>query len=346
MEVNEKDNQNQSDKQKALDMTVQYVEKRFGKGSLMRLGESGSNMQVETISTGALTLDLALGIGGIPRGRIVEIYGPEGSGKTTLALHIIANAQKNGGTAVFIDAEHALDPIYAKRLGVDVDNLYISQPDYGEQALEIAEELSKSGAVDVIVVDSVAALVPKAELDGEIGDSFMGLQARLMSQALRKLTGIASKTGTAIIFLNQLREKVGITFGNPEVTPGGRALKFFASARIELRKSENIGGSGDASEGAVIKAKIVKNKLAPPFRTATFDLYFGKGISWTSSVVDAALIAGVIQKSGSWYSYNDVRLGQGKENAVSFLEEHPEVLAEIESEVRKSLQELPVEIDE
>jgi len=276
----------------------------------------------------------------------VEIYGPEGSCKTTLALHIIANAQKNGGTAVFIDAEHALDPVYARKLGVDVENLYISQPDYGEQALEIAEELSKSGAVDVIVIDSVAALVPKAELDGEIGDSFMGLQARLMSQALRKLTGIASKTGTAIVFLNQLREKVGITFGNPEVTPGGRALKFFASARIELRKSENIGGSGDASEGAVIKAKIVKNKLAPPFRTATFDLYFGKGISWTASVVDAALIAGVIQKSGSWYSYNDIRLGQGKENAVSFLEEHPETLAEIESAVRGTLQELPVEIEE
>ena len=340
------DKQNQDDKQKALDMTVQYVEKRFGKGSLMRLGETGSRMQVETISTGALTLDLALGIGGIPRGRIVEIYGPEGSGKTTLALHIIANAQKNGGTAVFIDAEHALDPVYAKKLGVDVDNLYISQPDYGEQALEIAEELSKSGAVDVIVIDSVAALVPKAELDGEIGDSFMGLQARLMSQALRKLTGIASKTGTAIIFLNQLREKVGITFGNPEVTPGGRALKFFASARIELRKAENIGGSGDASEGSVIKAKIVKNKLAPPFRTATFDLYFGRGISWTASVVDAALIAGVIQKSGSWYSYNDIRLGQGKENAVSFLEEHPETLTEIESAVRRTLQELPVEIEE
>jgi len=340
------DKQNQDDKQKALDMTVQYVEKRFGKGSLMRLGETGSRMQVETISTGALTLDLALGIGGIPRGRIVEIYGPEGSGKTTLALHIIANAQKNGGTAVFIDAEHALDPVYAKKLGVDVDSLYISQPDYGEQALEIAEELSKSGAVDVIVIDSVAALVPKAELDGEIGDSFMGLQARLMSQALRKLTGIASKTGTAIIFLNQLREKVGITFGNPEVTPGGRALKFFASARIELRKAENIGGSGDASEGSVIKAKIVKNKLAPPFRTATFDLYFGKGISWTASVVDAALIAGVIQKSGSWYSYNDIRLGQGKENAVSFLEEHPETLTEIESAVRRTLQELPVEIEE
>jgi len=339
------DRQNQDDKQKALDMTVQYVEKRFGKGSLMRLGETGSRMQVETISTGALTLDLALGIGGIPRGRIVEIYGPEGSGKTTLALHIIANAQKNGGTAVFIDAEHALDPVYARKLGVDVENLYISQPDYGEQALEIAEELSKSGAVDVIVIDSVAALVPKAELDGEIGDSFMGLQARLMSQALRKLTGIASKTGTAIVFLNQLREKVGITFGNPEVTPGGRALKFFASARIELRKSENIGGSGDASEGAVIKAKIVKNKLAPPFRTATFDLYFGKGISWTASVVDAALIA-VIQKSGSWYSYKDIRLGQGKENAVSFLEEHPETLAEIESAVRGTLQELPVEIEE
>ena len=340
------DRQNQDDKQKALDMTVQYVEKRFGKGSLMRLGETGSRMQVETISTGALTLDLALGIGGIPRGRIVEIYGPEGSGKTTLALHIIANAQKNGGTAVFIDAEHALDPVYARKLGVDVENLYISQPDYGEQALEIAEELSKSGAVDVIVIDSVAALVPKAELDGEIGDSFMGLQARLMSQALRKLTGIASKTGTAIVFLNQLREKVGITFGNPEVTPGGRALKFFASARIELRKSENIGGSGDASEGAVIKAKIVKNKLAPPFRTATFDLYFGKGISWTASVVDAALIAGVIQKSGSWYSYSDIRLGQGKENVVSFLEEHPETLAEIESAVRGTLQELPVEIEE
>jgi len=340
------DRQNQDDKQKALDMTVQYVEKRFGKGYLMRLGETGSRMQVETISTGALTLDLALGIGGIPRGRIVEIYGPEGSGKTTLALHIIANAQKNGGTAVFIDAEHALDPVYARKLGVDVENLYISQPDYGEQALEIAEELSKSGAVDVIVIDSVAALVPKAELDGEIGDSFMGLQARLMSQALRKLTGIASKTGTAIVFLNQLREKVGITFGNPEVTPGGRALKFFASARIELRKSENIGGSGDASEGAVIKAKIVKNKLAPPFRTATFDLYFGKGISWTASVVDAALIAGVIQKSGSWYSYKDIRLGQGKENAVSFLEEHPETLAEIESAVRGTLQELPVEIEE
>jgi recombination protein RecA len=344
METSEKENQ--SDKQKALDMTVQYVEKRFGKGSLMRLGESGSTMQVDTISTGALTLDLALGIGGIPRGRIIEIYGPEGAGKTTLALHIIANAQKNGGTAVFIDAEHALDPVYARKLGVDVDNLYISQPDYGEQALEIAEELSKSGAVDVIVIDSVAALVPKAELDGEIGDSFMGLQARLMSQALRKLTGIASKTGTAIVFLNQLREKVGITFGNPEVTTGGRALKFFASARIELRKSENIGGSGDASEGAVIKAKIVKNKLAPPFRTAMFDLYFGKGISWTASVVDAAIIAGVIQKSGSWYSYNDIRLGQGKDNAVSFLEEHPDSLSEIEKAVRGTLQELPVESDE
>jgi recombination protein RecA len=322
------------EKQKALEMALAQIERQFGKGSIMKLGEAQSRFNVEVISTGALPLDIALGVGGVPRGRIVEIYGPESSGKTTVALHIVAEAQKAGGTAAFIDAEHALDPVYAKRLGVDTDNLLISQPDTGEQALEIAEALVRSGAVDVIVIDSVAALVPKAELDGEMGDAHVGLQARLMSQALRKLAGAISKSKTVAIFINQLREKVGIMFGNPETTPGGRALKFYASVRLEVRKSEII-KQGEEMLGSRTKVKVVKNKVAPPFKQAEFDIIYGEGISREGCVLDFAADEGIIQKSGAWYSYEKERIGQGRENAKQYLKEHPDVLKKIEQKVKE-----------
>lgn len=322
-----------SDKKKALEIALSSIEKQFGKGSIMKLGESPGKLQVSVISTGVLTLDMALGVGGVPRGRVVEIYGPESSGKTTVALHIIAEAQKNGGVAAFIDAEHALDPIYAGNLGVDIDNLLVSQPDTGEQALEIAEALVRSGAVDVIVVDSVAALVPRAEIEGEMGDAHVGLQARLMSQALRKLTGAISKSNTTAIFINQLREKVGVMFGNPETTPGGRALKFYASVRIEVRKLETL-KQGTEMIGSKTRAKIVKNKIAPPFKQADFDIMYGEGISKEGNLVDLATDLDIINKSGTWYSYNDNRLGQGRENAKQYLKDHPDVYKEIENKVR------------
>ena len=321
-----------SEKRKALDAAMSQIEKQFGKGSVMKLGEFKS-MNVEAISTGALNLDIALGIGGIPKGRIIEIYGPESSGKTTLALHAVAEAQKAGGEAAFIDAEHALDPAYAKKIGVDVDNLIVSQPDTGEQALEIAEALIRSGAIDIIVVDSVAALVPKAEIDGDMGDSHIGLQARLMSQALRKLAGAINKTNAIIIFINQLREKVGIMFGNPETTPGGRALKFYASVRMDIRKIENIKQDGEVV-GSRTRVKIVKNKVAPPFREAEFDIVYGKGISKEGSLLDLAVDLEIIDKSGSWFSYNGEKIGQGRENAKEFLLKNPEIMKEIEQKVR------------
>lgn len=324
------------DRDKALEMALSQIERQFGKGSIMRLGEATARMQVEVIPTGSLALDIALGIGGIPRGRVVEIYGPEASGKTTVALHIIAEAQKMGGVAAFIDAEHALDPVYARRVGVDVDNLLISQPDTGEQALEIAEALVRSGAVDVVVVDSVAALVPRAELEGEMGDSHVGLQARLMSQALRKLAGAISKTRCVAVFINQLREKVGVMFGNPEVTPGGRALKFYASIRLEVRKQEAIKHGAEVI-GSRTRVKVVKNKLAPPFRQADFDIIYGEGISREGSILDVGLDLGVLQKVGTWYTFGDVRLGQGRENARDYLRAHPETAAEIERRAREAL---------
>jgi recombination protein RecA len=321
-----------SEKRKALDAAMSQIEKQFGKGSVMKLGEFKS-MNVEAISTGALNLDIALGIGGIPKGRIIEIYGPESSGKTTLALHAVAEAQKAGGEAAFIDAEHALDPAYAKKIGVDVDNLIVSQPDTGEQALEIAEALIRSGAIDIIVVDSVAALVPKAEIDGDMGDSHIGLQARLMSQALRKLAGAINKTNAIIIFINQLREKVGIMFGNPETTPGGRALKFYASVRMDIRKIENIKQDGEVV-GSRTRVKIVKNKVAPPFREAEFDIVYGKGISKEGSLLDLAVDLEIIDKSGSWFSYNGEKIGQGRENAKRYILEHPKMAEEVEKKVR------------
>ena len=321
-----------SEKRKALDAAMSQIEKQFGKGSVMKLGEFKS-MNVEAISTGALNLDIALGIGGIPKGRIIEIYGPESSGKTTLALHAVAEAQKAGGEAAFIDAEHALDPAYAKKIGVDVDNLIVSQPDTGEQALEIAEALIRSGAIDIIVVDSVAALVPKAEIDGDMGDSHIGLQARLMSQALRKLAGAINKTNAIIIFINQLREKVGIMFGNPETTPGGRALKFYASVRMDIRKIENIKQDGEVV-GSRTRVKIVKNKVAPPFRDAEFDIVYGKGISKEGSLLDLAVDLEIIDKSGSWFSYNGEKIGQGRENAKRYILEHPKMAEEVEKKVR------------
>lgn len=324
------------DKNRALDMALGQIEKQFGKGSIMRLGEASAKMQVEVIPTGALTLDLALGVGGIPRGRVIEIYGPESSGKTTVALHIIAESQKRGGIAAFVDAEHALDPIYAKNLGVDIDNLLISQPDTGEQALEIAEALVRSGAIDVVVVDSVAALVPRAEIEGEMGDSHVGLQARLMSQALRKLSGAISKSRTTAIFINQLREKVGIMFGNPEVTPGGRALKFYASVRLEVRRVESIKHGQDVV-GNRTRVKVVKNKVAPPFKQAEFDIIYGKGISSESCLIDLAVDHDILQKSGTWYSYNDNRIGQGRENVREFLVNNPEIAEEIEEKIREIL---------
>ena len=320
------------EKRKALDAAMSQIEKQFGKGSVMKLGEFKS-MNVEAVSTGALSLDIALGIGGIPKGRIVEIYGPESSGKTTLALHAVAEVQKNGGEAAFIDAEHALDPVYARKIGVDIDNLIVSQPDTGEQALEIAEALIRSGAIDIIVVDSVAALVPKAEIDGDMGDSHIGLQARLMSQALRKLAGAINKTNAIIIFINQLREKVGVMFGNPETTTGGRALKFYASVRMDIRKVENIKQDGNVV-GSRTRVKVVKNKVAPPFREAEFDIVYGKGISKEGSLLDLAVNLNIIEKSGSWFSYNGDRIGQGRENVKKYLHDNPEILKEVEQKIR------------
>lgn len=322
------------ERQKALDVALSHIEKQFGKGSIMRLGGADNKLAVEVIPTGSIALDVALGVGGMPRGRVVEVYGPESSGKTTVALHVIAEAQKAGGIAAFIDAEHALDPVYAKKLGVDIDNLLVSQPDTGEQALEIAEALVRSGAVDVIVVDSVAALVPKAEIDGEMGDAHVGLQARLMSQALRKLTGAIAKSKALVIFINQIREKVGVMFGSPETTPGGRALKFYASVRIEVRRVESLKVGGD-TVGNRTKAKVVKNKLAPPFKEAEFDIIYGQGISAEGSLLDMAEKFDLVQKSGSWYSYGDLRLGQGRDNAREFLKQNPEICAELENSVRE-----------
>ena len=323
-----------AEKRKALEVAMNQIEKQFGKGSVMKLGEYKA-MEVEAIPTGALSLDIALGIGGVPRGRIVEVFGPESSGKTTLALHIIAEAQKAGGEAAFIDAEHALDPVYAKKLGVDIDNLIVSQPDTGEQALEITEALVRSGALDVIVVDSVAALVPKAEIDGEMGDSHMGLQARLMSQALRKLAGAINKSKTVLLFINQLREKIGVMFGNPETTTGGRALKFYASVRMDIRKIEMIKQDGQVV-GNRVRVKVIKNKVAPPFREAEFDVLYGKGISKVGNILDMAVNLDIVEKSGAWFSYNGQRISQGRENAKRYLEEHPDTLNEIEKKVREN----------
>lgn len=335
------------ERKKALDIAMAQIEKNFGKGAVMKLGEVG-NVSVDSIPSGALSLDIALGIGGFPRGRVIEVFGPESSGKTTVALHAIAEAQKLGGIAAFIDAEHALDPVYARNLGVDVDNLIVSQPDTGEQALEITEQLIRSGAVDIITIDSVAALVPKAEIDGEMGDSHVGLQARLMSQALRKLTGVLSKSKTVAIFINQLREKVGIMFGNPETTPGGRALKFYSSVRLDVRKQEAIKVNGEVM-GTRTKVKVVKNKVAPPFREAIFDIVYGKGISNEGCVLDLASDLDIVNKSGAWFAYNGQKIGQGRENAKTFLENNPEIMAEIEKKVRdnfntafeKSMGEIP-----
>ena len=324
-----------NDKEKALEQAIAQIEKQFGKGSIMKLGDI-SHQEIEVIPTGCLTLDLALGIGGMPRGRIIEIYGPESSGKTTVALHIIAEAQKMGGTAAFIDAEHALDPVYAARLGVDTKNLYVSQPDTGEQGLEICESLVRSGSVDIVVIDSVAALTPKAEIDGEMGDSHVGLQARLMSQALRKLAGITSKTKTCVVFINQLREKVGVMFGNPETTPGGKALKFYSSIRLDVRKGEVIKDGAD-NVGARTKIKVVKNKLAPPFKTAEFDIVYGLGISKEGCILDLAVDNDIIVKSGAWFSYNGEKIGQGKENTKAFLANNPEICQNIEEAIKEKL---------
>ncbi|TNF61848.1 MAG: recombinase RecA [Deltaproteobacteria bacterium] len=323
-----------SNREKALHLALGSIEKAYGKGSIMRLGDADAKIEVPVVPSGAISLDLALGIGGYPRGRIVEIYGPESSGKTTLTLHAIAECQKKGGIAAFIDAEHALDPSYARKLGVNVDELLVSQPDHGEQALEIADTLVRSGAVDIIVIDSVAALVPRAEIEGEMGDSHVGLQARLMSQALRKLTGTVQKSNTTLFFINQIRMKIGVMFGSPETTSGGNALKFYASQRLDIRRIGTI-KVGDAAVGNRCRVKVVKNKLAPPFRMCEFDILFGKGISRTGDVLDLGVEAGLIQKSGAWYSYGEERVGQGRDNARNFLEEHPDVLAQIE---RKLLQ--------
>ena len=326
-----------SEKMKALEAALGQIEKQFGKGSIMKLGDFQA-MNVEAIPTGALSLDIALGIGGIPRGRIIEVYGPESSGKTTLALHMIAEAQKMGGEAAFIDAEHALDPVYAKHLGVNIDDLIVSQPDTGEQALEIAEALVRSGALDVIVIDSVAALVPKAEIDGDMGDSHIGLQARLMSQALRKLAGAINKSKCVIVFINQLREKVGVMFGNPETTAGGRALKYYASVRLDIRKVENIKQDGEVV-GNRARVKVVKNKVAPPFREAEFDIVYGKGISKEGNILDIAVNLDIVEKSGSWFSYNGERIGQGRENVKKYLQDNPEIAKEIEEKIRANFTE-------
>jgi recombination protein RecA len=324
----------QDEKKKALDAAVMQIEKAYGKGAIMRLGDPANRMNVETIPTGSLSLDIALGLGGIPKGRIVEVYGPESSGKTTLTLHMIAEVQKRGGIAGFIDAEHALDPVYAKNIGVDIDNLYISQPDSGEQALEITETMVRSGAVDIVVVDSVAALVPKAEIDGDMGDAHVGLQARLMSQALRKLTAVISKSECTVVFINQLREKVGVMFGNPETTTGGRALKFYSSVRLDVRRTDSIKVGGEII-GNRTRVKVVKNKIAPPFKEAEFDIMFGKGISYSGDVLDLAAKIDVVNKSGAWYAYRGEKIGQGRENAKLYLEGHPDVMEEVAQQVRE-----------
>ena len=318
-----------AEKMKALDAALTQIEKAYGKGSVMKLGDSGANMNIETIPTGSLSLDIALGLGGIPKGRVIEIYGPESSGKTTVTLHMIAEVQKNGGIAGFIDAEHALDPVYAKNIGVDIDNLYISQPDNGEQALEIAETMVRSGAIDIVVVDSVAALVPKAEIEGDMGDSHVGLQARLMSQALRKLTGVISKSNCTVVFINQLREKVGVMFGNPETTTGGRALKFYASIRMDVRRIESLKQGGEVV-GNRTRVKVVKNKIAPPFKEAEFDIMFGEGISRAGEIIDLGAELGIVKKSGSWFSYNDTKIAQGRDAAKQVIADNPELAEELE----------------
>ena len=334
--ANNSGNVNIDDKRKALDAAIAQIEKQYGKGSVMKLGDSNANMNIDVIPTGSLSLDIALGLGGVPRGRIIEVFGPESSGKTTVALHIVAEIQKRGGIAGFIDAEHALDPTYAKNIGVDIDNLYISQPDCGEQALEITETMVRSGAVDVVNVDSVAALVPKAEIDGEMGDSHMGLHARLMSQALRKLTAVVSKTNCVVIFINQLREKVGVVFGNPEVTTGGRALKFYASVRLDVRRIDTLRQGGEIV-GNRTRVKIVKNKVAPPFKEAEFDIVFGKGISKVGDILDLAVANDIVDKSGAWYAYNGNKIGQGRENAKAYLENNTAICDEIEQKVREAV---------
>lgn len=321
------------EKLKALDAAITQIEKAYGKGSVMKLGDSGANMNIETVPTGSLSLDIALGLGGVPKGRIVEIYGPESSGKTTVALHMVAEVQKRGGIAGFIDAEHALDPVYAKNIGVEIDELYISQPDNGEQALEITETMVRSGAVDIVIVDSVAALVPKAEIDGDMGDSHVGLQARLMSQALRKLTAAISRSNCIVIFINQLREKVGVMFGNPETTTGGRALKFYSSVRLDVRRTETLKQGGEMI-GNHVRVKVVKNKIAPPFREAEFDIMFGKGISTEGDILDLAVKENIVEKSGAWYAYNGAKIGQGRENAKNYLLANPEIRDEVEKKVR------------
>ena len=333
-----------NEKLKALDAALSQIEKQHGKGSVMKLGDSSSNMNIETVPTGSISLDIALGLGGVPKGRIIEIYGPESSGKTTVALHMVAEVQKRGGIAGFIDAEHALDPVYAKNIGVDIDNLYISQPDFGEQALEITETMVRSGAIDIVIVDSVAAIVPKAEIDGEMGDSHVGLQARLMSQALRKLTAVISKSNCIVIFINQLREKIGVMFGNPETTTGGRALKFYSSVRMDVRKTETLKSGGDVV-GSRTRIKIVKNKIAPPFKEAEFDIMFGEGISKVGDILDLAAENNIISKSGAWYAYEGNKIGQGRENAKNYLKENPAVCDEVEKRVR-TLFDLEVASDE
>ena len=330
------------EKQKALEAALGHIEKQYGKGSVMKLGDSSAHMQIEAVPTGSLGLDIALGVGGVPKGRIVEIYGPESSGKTTVALHMVAEVQKRGGIAGFIDAEHALDPVYAKNIGVDIDNLYISQPDNGEQALEITETMVRSGAVDIVIVDSVAALVPKAEIEGDMGDSHVGLHARLMSQAVRKLTAAISRSNCVVIFINQLREKVGVMFGNPETTTGGRALKFYASVRMDVRRTETLKQGGEMV-GNHTKVKVVKNKVAPPFKQAEFDIMFGTGISREGEILDLAAECNVVNKSGAWYSYNGERIGQGRENVKVYLKDHPEICEEIEKQVRIQYHLLPEE---
>ena len=324
---------NNQEKLKALDVALTQIEKAYGKGAVMKLGDSGANMNIEVVPTGSLSLDIALGLGGLPKGRIIEIYGPESSGKTTVALHAVAEVQKRGGIAGFIDAEHALDPVYARNIGVDIDNLYISQPDNGEQALEITETMVRSGAIDIVIVDSVAALVPKAEIDGDMGDSHVGLQARLMSQALRKLTAAISRSNCIVIFINQLREKVGVMFGNPETTTGGRALKFYSSVRLDMRRVESLKLAGEVI-GNHTRIKVVKNKIAPPFKEAEFDIMFGKGISKEGDVLDLAVNLNIIVKAGAWFSYNDAKIGQGRENAKIYLSQHPDIMAEVENKVR------------
>ena len=324
---------NNQEKLKALDVALTQIEKAYGKGAVMKLGDSGANMNIEVVPTGSLSLDIALGLGGLPKGRIIEIYGPESSGKTTVALHAVAEVQKRGGIAGFIDAEHALDPVYARNIGVDIDNLYISQPDNGEQALEITETMVRSGAIDIVIVDSVAALVPKAEIDGDMGDSHVGLQARLMSQALRKLTAAISRSNCIVIFINQLREKVGVMFGNPETTAGGRALKFYSSVRLDVRRVESLKLAGEVI-GNHTRIKVVKNKIAPPFKEAEFDIMFGKGISKEGDVLDLAVNLNIIVKAGAWFSYNDAKIGQGRENAKIYLSQHPDIMAEVENKVR------------